>query len=289
MSVKKEINLLRQNFLFYLAGALLLLGLKCYYRQADCDSLLWILKPTAGWVQFLSGIPFIYLPGTGYVNHDLRLLIAPSCSGVRFMTVLFATLFFSFVHIIAVPGSSSASGAAPDDEDPRGIHRPVRAGHGRFYTWLPGSLPAGIRGICWIAVSGSLAWLFTVFVNGLRIIAAIYLPIYLEEAGLTGGILTHDRLHTLIGVVVYFIALLTIYRLADCFVRRGSKTAVSPAFWRKCAPPVFWYFVLTLGLPLLHSFGRKEFTEFAVLVTGCCGLILLPYATILFLRRRKQA
>ncbi|MCM1056669.1 MAG: exosortase K [Firmicutes bacterium] len=268
MSVKKGINILRHSFIFYLAGVLLLLGLKCYYRQADCDSLRWILTPTAGWVQLLSGIPFTYLPGVGYVNHDLRLLIAPSCSGVRFMTILFATLVFSFVHVIAAPEAHSASEAASDDRNSR---------HGI------------IKGSCWIAASGILSWLFTVFVNGLRIIAAIYLPIYLEEAGLMRDIdiLTPDRLHTVIGVVIYFIALLTIYRLAEWSVQRKTGAALLSDLLRKWAPPVFWYFALTLGLPLLHGFGQAQSGEFAVLVIGCCSLILLPYLTVLFLRRKK--
>lgn len=246
MSVKKGTDLLRQNFIFYLVGILMILGLKCYYRRADCDSLLWILAPTARWVQLLSKIPFTYISGTGYVNHSLRLLIAPSCSGVRFMTITFATLVFSFVHMIA--------------------------------------LSRKIKGFCWIAVSAFLSWLFTVFVNGLRIITAIYLPLYLEDAGLMKGMLTQDRLHTMIGVAVYFIALLTIYRLVGWFVQKSANQSVL----QKCAPPVFWYFILTLGLPFLNRAGgngTERFAEFSVLVAGCCVLILLPYIVVLFCRK----
>ncbi|MDE5589946.1 MAG: exosortase K [Acetatifactor sp.] len=254
MTAKKGIDLLRQNFIFYLAGILMIMGLKCYYRQADCDSLLWILAPTAWWVQLLSKIPFTYISGTGYVNHSLRLLIAPSCSGVRFMTIVFATLVFSFVHIIA------SSQKSPTSESPQHLY-------------------ARVKGFCWIAASALLSWLFTVFVNGLRIITAIYLPLYLEDAGLMKGMLTQDRLHTMIGVVIYFIALLTIYRLIGRFVQRKPL--------RKCASPVFWYFILTLGLPFLNRAGNgtADFKEFAVLVTGCCTLVLLPYIIVLFCRK----
>lgn len=258
MTDKKGIGFLRQNFIFYLTGALMLLGLKCYYRQANCDSLLWVLAPTAWWVQFLSKIPFLYVSGTGYVNHSLRLLIAPSCSGVRFMTITFATLVFSFVHIIASPRKPETS------ESPK-----------------PPCLDV-MKGFCWIAASALLSWLFTVFVNGLRIITAIYLPMYLEDAGLMKGMLTQDRLHTMIGVVIYFIALLTIYRLVGWMIQRKPL--------RRFAPPVFWYFVLTLGLPLLNRAGRDDaaaFMEFAVLVTGCCMLLLLPHLITLFFRKQK--
>lgn len=261
MTELKKSRFSRQNCVFYLTGILLLLGIKCYYRQADCDSLRWILGPTAGWVQLLSGIPFTFLPGTGYVNHSLRLLIAPSCSGVRFMTILFATLVFSFTPDIACGKADTESGSC---------------------RWA--------KGFGWIALCGVLSWLFTVLVNGLRIIAAIYLPLYLEAAGLINEILTWDRLHTLIGVVIYFIALLAIYRLMGRFAHSKNGSRHLPALPGKCAPPVFWYFVFTLGLPLLHAAGRgntAEFTEFTVLVIGGCALILLPYAVILLLRRQK--
>ena len=301
MFFKKEFELLRQNYVFYLAGALMILGFKYYYRQAGCDSLLWILAPTVWWVELLSGIPFTYISGTGYVNHGLRLLIAPSCSGGRFMIIIFATLVFSFVHVI-VPRKSAMSVARPEYR--------VSMKYGVF------RMKEKVRGFGWIAVSVFLSWGITVFVNGLRIIIAIYLPLYLEDAGLMKGMLTQDRLHTLIGAAVYFTALLTIYRLAGWLVQRvvrpafpdreGEDCANTQAFTdtypdvyeklsaleflRKCAPPVFWYFALTLGLPFLNRAGRggtAEFTEFAMLVTGCCAIILLPYIMILLFRKQK--
>jgi len=301
MTVKRGLDLLRQNFISYLAGILIILGIKLYYRQADCDSLLWILAPTVWWVELLSKIPFTYLSGTGYVNHSLRLLIAPSCSGVRFMTIVFATLVFSFVHIFALHRESPASASAQS---------PYRdyAGFGAL------NAKTQAKGLVWVAASAFLSWLLTVFVNGLRIIAAIYLPLYLEEAGLMKGILTQDRLHTMIGVAVYFTALLTIYRLTGWFVRREVRP-VSPVrendaqsrnlmdtesdnykrpifitFLRKCVPPVFWYFVLTLGLPFLNRVnrgGKAEFAEFAALVTGCCAVIMIPYIIMLLCRRQR--
>lgn len=285
----KKLRLSIENVIFCLTGCLLIMGMKYYYSQADCDSLQWILGPTVWWVQLLSRIPFSYLPGTGYVNHSLRLLIAPSCSGVRFMTILFATLVFSFTPAIA----STRTGMASD-----ALRLPSRTflKSGPFHSWSREICPRSqricpwVKGFSWIAVSGALSWLLTVIVNGLRIITAIYLPIYLESAGLMSGILTQDRLHTLIGVVIYFIALLTIYRLVGWFVQKRRGPAHLPTLLRKCAPPVFWYFTFTLGLPLLNRAGRSgagEFTEFALLVSGGCALILLPYVIILLLRKQK--
>lgn len=279
MTLQKTRSHLRKNFIFYLVGALVILGIKYYYSQADCDSLLWILAPTTHWVELLSGIPFTYVSGTGYVNHSLRLWIAPSCSGVRFMIITISMLIFSFVHIVASPKKS------PD---------------------LKTSLRV-IRGLGWIAASIAFSWLFTVFVNGLRIITAIYLPLYLDRAGLMKGSLTADRLHTMIGVVVYFIALLTLYRLAAYFIQRRSgsteQTANTnqspesynkqflPMFARKCISPVFWYFFMTVGLPFLNRAylnGTAEFMEYAVLITCCLALILLPYCLVMRLQNRNR-
>ena len=279
MILQKERRFLRENFVFYLIGILVVLGIKYFYSQADCDSLLWILTPTTRWVELLSGIPFSYVSGTGYVNHSLRLWIAPSCSGVQFMIITVATLVFSFVHKIAAPQES-----------------PLPKASFRF-----------MKGLGWIAVSIVFSWLFTVFINGLRIIVAIYLPLYLDRAGLMTGLLTPDRLHTMIGVVVYVIALLTLYRLVGYFVQRKTvqpgrtqSTADSPKICkeqflqvmiRKCMPPIFWYFFMTLGLPFLNRAylkGSAKFTEYAVLITCCCAVILLPYCLVLLLHSRRR-
>lgn len=301
MTIKKEIKFLCDNFIFYLTGLLIILGLKCYYRQADCDSLLWILAPTARWVEFLSRIPLTYISGTGYVNHSLRMVIAPSCSGVRFMTITFAMLVFSFAHMAAAGREKPAPGDA-GSENPAAAQLEMLSGKtGTFWNHAVVTLyrvarkrlwSARARGFGWIAVSAFLSWLLTVFVNGLRIIIAIYLPLYLEGAGLMGGALTQDRLHTMIGVVVYFAALLTIYRLTGWFVQGMVRPARSPlSLLRKCAFPVFWYLSFTLGLPLLNRVGHAstgEFAEFAILVTAGCGLILLPYVLwSLYNRQRK--
>ena len=49
-------SLLKRNWIFYLAGFLLILGLKYFYSNACADELKWILTPTAWWVRTLGGI-----------------------------------------------------------------------------------------------------------------------------------------------------------------------------------------------------------------------------------------
>lgn len=222
------------------------------------------------------------------------------------MTIAFATLYFSFIHRIVSTHRIASTGRESVFET--------------FETADRDSAEIGlwrerIRGVGWVATSVLFAWLFTVIVNGLRIIAAIYLPLYLEDTGIMEGILTQDSLHTIIGVAVYFIALLTIYRLAGCLILRtvnsvltngqnsGASETVTDTpsatgkrdfvrtFAGKCAAPVFWYFVLTLGLPFLNRVkgGRMAgFQEFAMLVMGCCVLILASYFVVHFLGRRKN-
>ena len=279
MNLQKTHSFLRQNFIFYMVGAVVIVGIKYYYSQANCDSLLWILAPTTHWVELLSGIPFTYVSGTGYVNHSLRLWIAPSCSGVRFMIITIAMLIFSFVHIVASPEKTPA----------------------------PNTSQRVVRGVGWIAASIAFSWLFTIFINGLRIITAIFLPLYLNRAGLMKGLLTADRLHTMIGVVVYFIALLTLYRLTAYLIQRRRGLTRQPVntdqspeayrkqflalFARKCMPPVFWYFFMTVGLPFLNRAylnGTAEFMEYTMLITCCLALILLPYCFLMLLNSRKR-
>lgn len=351
MNIQRARGFLRENFIFYLAGIMVVLGIKYYYSQAECDSLWWILTPTTRWVELLSGIPFTYVSGAGYVNHSLRMLIAPSCSGVQFMIITIAMLVFSFVHIVAAPKDAAPPGDASLPKDAalsQGVSSPRN---------IPaaGSVRRVGRGAGWIAACVAFSWLFTVLVNGLRIIVAIYLPLYLDRVGLMREMLTEDRLHTMIGVIVYFTALLMLYRLVDYIVNvlkrrdiqftlrfgprwtsaagakrpsqysphnrinsivtniragtavwliaRGNKTdrkidnSIIPeeqflkTLARKCMPPIFWYFLMALGLPFLNRASLKggtKFKEFAILIICGIVLILLPYCILSLLHDRKR-
>lgn len=93
MPLQRIRTLLKENWIFYLTGAAFVLGLKLFYSQADADELKWILAPTSRWVSILSGIPFEYMAHTGFVNHDIRFIIASSCSGIQFMLIAAATDF----------------------------------------------------------------------------------------------------------------------------------------------------------------------------------------------------
>ena len=98
MNLCKLKEIIQQNMIYYLMGILTLLFLKLFYAEASCEALRWILGPTARLVTLITGISFSYEPGMGYINHSLKYVIAPSCSGVRFLLILIAMLIFSFVH-----------------------------------------------------------------------------------------------------------------------------------------------------------------------------------------------
>lgn len=229
---------------YYLLSLLALLGLKLFYRNAGADELTWILTPTTRWVGILSGIPFTYVPGEGYVNHSLRLVIAPSCCGIRFLCISAAMLIFSFLHRM---GSGSP---------------------GRSIRWILGSL--------------GFSYLFTVLVNGLRILLAIYIPLTLSKAGVYIRWLSPERLHTLIGTAVYFSSLLMLCRAASRICLR-EPVSLRPSFVRSCLSPAFWYFFIVLGIPFLnraYADNRTGFSEYAALVSSSCLVLFFLYGSI---------
>lgn len=255
MSFQKAKLLIRQNRIFYLMGFLLILGLKFYYSRAGSEELRWILAPTAWWVSVLGRIPFEYVPQVGYINHPFRFIIAPSCSGVQFLIISAATLIFSFVHR-------------------------MRTRH---------------MGFVWIAFSISISCLFTIFINGFRIVLSIYLPLLIYKSGESIGWMTPKQLHTIIGTAVYFTSLFAIYHAAGWIsIRLNSITeSISEKSVRKTVGrwlmPIFWYFFIVLGIPILNGAwqhnGRK-FMEYAFLMVGICMAIMFLSFVIMIVYKK---
>lgn len=250
---------LKPYFAFYLTGFLTLLGLKIFYSQAGSEQLTWILAPTSRLVSLLSGIPFVHETNVGYVNQEMRFVIAPSCSGVQFMIICIATLLFSFVHRMG----------AVDNAHPASLS-------GRL---SPRSVK---RCVGWTAACVICSYLFTIGVNSLRIILAIYLPDLFRRLHLFNEFLTPERLHTAIGTAVYFASLLTVYRLAEWFSRKiaspgHTDTQLRLELCRQFLPPVFWYLFLVLGVPFLNGACHKNskgFESYALLILFICGAVL---------------
>lgn len=232
--------------ILYLIGIIIIFGMKYSYSKAGINDLKWILTPTARWVSILSGIPFEYEPYIGYVNHDFHFIIASTCSGVQFMIIITATLVFSFIH--------------------------------RMKTWG--------RGFGWLAFSIGTAYPFTVFINGIRIVISIYLPLYLNQQQFYSGWMTPERLHTMIGITVYFTSLLIIYfTAAEHFDHAADDNS---QMIPKYSLPLFWYVFISLGIPLLNSAHRnnsENFNEYAILITVTSTTVIFLFYLASALRK----
>ncbi|MCI8660586.1 MAG: exosortase K [Lachnospiraceae bacterium] len=244
-------------------GVGLLIGGKYFYKEASCDQLLWILTPTTCLVQWLSGISFAYIPQVGYVNHVYQFIIAASCSGVQFMMIASAMLFFSFLPQIK--------------------------------TWG--------RGFLWLGVTVAVSYIYTVLVNSGRILASVFLPVYLRKRGffnIPGMWITPKKLHSIIGIFIYFSSLLILYAAVETFFRQREWKDIKltsrverlpcqqkPLYW---PIPVFWYFVVVLGIPFLNQAIKRDFqafTGFACLIILVCLPVLLLFILAGQILRRK--
>ncbi len=76
-------------------------ALKHHYSIAQAENLKWILAPTAALVKTITGYLFYFEPDTGYINHDLRIIIAPACAGVNFLIAAFCMSFFCGIFKIS--------------------------------------------------------------------------------------------------------------------------------------------------------------------------------------------
>ncbi|MCI8861915.1 MAG: exosortase K [Lachnospiraceae bacterium] len=180
----------------YLLSLSIILVLKLYTKQADTEALQWILRPTACWTSILSGHPFIYEQGVGYINHSLRFIIAPTCAGLKFWMITSLMLSWSFLHRI---------------EGPK-----------RKLTWTLLCFPAALAA--------------TIFINGIRITLSIALPQILQTTKKGASLLTPAQLHTSIGTLVYFLSLLALYHLGDRITQKTKKepsikSRILPSLW----------------------------------------------------------
>jgi len=251
--LSKMKRFLAENALFYAMGLIISLGLKYYYSHAGSDDLNWILIPTSRVVEYLSGIHFEKELHIGLVNHAHRFIIVPSCAGVNFLTIAFATLFFSFVHCL------------------KGI---------------------GLK-LLWLAISAGFAYPLTLVANALRIIAAIYLYQADIYGGWVTMERVHRVEGTFTYFLFLLITYLTAERLAQGLILKAPGRQRSPALMgqefvhiiRRCLIPFFWYSLIGLGIPLLRMAYKQDgakFTEHLSLVTSVCLCILLLLFLILF-------
>lgn len=301
-------GVLRRFWPCYVLALISIAVIKYRYSSVDVELLGWILEPTAWWAGILTGEPFPWQAGIGYVSVPCQFVIANTCSGIQFLMIVIAALVFGFAHRMGT-------------------------------VW---------KAMAWTAGSMVFSYGFTVFVNGVRIACAIFLPRRLPSGMLEsfpGGLLTPDRLHTLIGIVVYFTSLLFIYEMAGAVLQRtgmaeGDITRAEGAVTKENEDaikadgavteadrdatkeegavtkadgavteaeravakaedaeqnqergaavqrpmgiwvPVFWYFFVVLGIPFLNrAYERRPeaFTEYAIMLGIVCTGVLAVY------------
>lgn len=186
---------MKKNLAVYIPAIIAVLAVKMYYRTADSEQLFWILAPTTKWVQILSGISFEKIAQVGYVSHEYRFIIAPSCSGVRFLLIAFVMMVFTFTSV----------------------------------------MDSLRKKIYWLGFSAVFSYIATVFVNGIRITVSIYLPLVLADKRILPTWMTAEQLHTVIGTTVYFSMLFVIYYLAGRICKTVQKNTAKrfliPVFW----------------------------------------------------------
>lgn len=242
---------LQKYWPLYLLTIGIVFTLRYFSKVTDSDVINWMLAPTVRWAGILSGVSFEYLPHQGYAIHSYDFLVAPSCSGIRFMMIAFLMLTFSSLHQFEKKRS----------------------------------------GYLWFCFSIVFSYTATILVNGIRILASIHLPVWVKRAGLLNGWLTPDRLHTLTGTVVYFSSLCIIYLLTSSICKRrflhndtegsaalsaSASAANSMLPSRRMLVPVFWYLLTVLALPFCKRVLTNDwegFGQYALLVLCSCFVI----------------
>ena len=224
--------------------SLIAIGLKYHYSHARSGDLGWILGPTAGMVEYLSGMTFEKEDGAGFVNRENRIIIAPSCAGVNFLIIAFCMAAFSGLHHLKSSGSK----------------------------------------ICWVGNSAAWAFVLTITVNALRIVASVY--IYKADIYYHG--LTPERLHRIEGVFIYLFFLCLFYmalnKILD-FCNRNPENKQkkwicqyqgSIGWGHAAVIPLCWYVMISLGIPLLNRAYQKngpQFVEHSLVILSVCLVV----------------
>jgi exosortase K len=221
-------------------------GLKYHYSHARSDDLGWILGPTAGVVEHISGITFEKEDGAGFVNRGNRVIIAPSCAGVNFLIIAFCMAAFSGLCCLNALGSK----------------------------------------ICWVGSSAAWAYVLTIAVNALRIVGSIYLynaDIYYH--GLTPERL-HRISGIFIYLVFLYLFYMTLNKILHFFYRNSEnkqkkwicqyQDSVGPG--HAALIPLCWYVMISLGIPLLNRAYQNygpQFVEHSLVILSVCMVVFL--------------
>jgi exosortase K len=223
---------MRRPWLSWGAAIAAAYGLKLAYSRASAADLAWILVPTARAVGWLRGETLTFSPGAGWVAPDGSYRIAPACAGVNFMILVLTVSVLGFAHRLRSPRA-------------------------RLGWWL---------------ASAAGAYVATLAVNTLRIVAAVELYRLGPVAGLTP-----EAAHRLLGILLYLGALWGLFGMLDRLTggRHAGGLLVAGA-----------YLGMTLVVPLLTGHPGARYAEHAMMVSLIAGLLMVGRWAVL---RREKA
>lgn len=92
----------QNNLPFYIGLLLLFVLLKYLYTLSTNDHLLFLLAPTNACIEIATGSKATYLLTTGFVHHQLPIIIDRSCAGFNFWLLSFTLLTISTIHYYSI-------------------------------------------------------------------------------------------------------------------------------------------------------------------------------------------
>lgn len=239
---------LMNNGIYYLLILLTAWGLKFHYSRAGSDDLVWILAPTAGLVELISGTEFEHEAHTGFVGQGKRFVIAPACAGINFFIIAFCMSTFSGMQALK-------------------RHRSK---------------------LFWLGTAMLSAYLLTIVINALRIFVSIQTYTADFQLGWLTPARIHRLegivIYFFFLTLFYMIINKVIYKIKGGVA--GKKTASGrPCAQRTnyvgwmCAGliPYSWYGLHTLVVPLINGALRQSpgrFAEHCAVVLTASGVVL---------------
>ncbi|MCP3874637.1 MAG: exosortase K [Desulfobacteraceae bacterium] len=253
MSSQTLFRLVKENIWFYLLVFVIAAGLKYGYSRAQSDDLNWILHPTSQVVQLLSGLVFEAELGTGFINRDKRVIIAPSCAGVNFLIIAFCMSIFSFIHRF----------------------RDLRI----KMIWF-GSMIVSVYGV-------------TIGVNAARILLAIWLYEKQIQFGWMTAQRVHRMEGVAVYFIFLFLLYTLLTKIADSpgvtsfyvqkketdqgFLAFEKYKTVKNSSFRHSLAPLFWYCLITIIVPVLNQayiHNLNQFLEHCLMTILICSSVL---------------
>ncbi|MFC1811885.1 exosortase K [Thermodesulfobacteriota bacterium] len=231
---------------FYIVALFIAVGFKYHYSRAGSDDLGWILGPTAGVVETISGIRFEKEDGAGYVNQSCEIIIAPSCAGVNFLIIAFCMAAFSGLPHLRYSGTK----------------------------------------VLWLGICAASAYLLTITVNAFRIIASIYtIEADIHYQWMTPERLHRIEgifIYFLFLCLFYSVLRKTIHLCNRNEIRKTEKwinknknsTRIIPAAFI----PFFWYGLFSMGIPFFNHAYHKNgplFIEHCLVILSVCLVVFL--------------